>query len=169
MGMAELPDYPALSPIRVSTAYWPVVVFELPEGKISDANARAMFDCMEAVLSQGVKGRQKAFIVSDFTAVREIPPASQRKYAGEWLERNTQLCRAGSLGTAHVTPSAVLRGLITAIFWIHPSPTPSFCVRTLRDGVLKGIELLETSGAPLPPRLASFRSTTATNSSEIRR
>jgi hypothetical protein len=150
-----------LGPIRLTIDLWPIAVFELPERGVSDAAQHAYFACMESMMTESIKKREKVFIVTDFTLLRELPSATQRKYSSDWMKRGALLCRAGSLGTAHVTPSAILRGIITAVLWVQPPPTASFCVRTRREGILKGIELLEAEKRIVPPRLQAFRDSPA--------
>jgi hypothetical protein len=50
-----------------------------------------------------------------------------------------------------------LRGIITALYWLQPSPSPTFAVATRHDGMLKGIEMLEAGGVLLSPRLVEYR------------
>jgi hypothetical protein len=55
-----------------------------------------------------------------------------------------------------VTPSAILRGLITAVFWFQPPVAPYFAVATRHEAMRKGVEMLRAASAPLPPRLADL-------------
>jgi hypothetical protein len=64
---------------------------------------------------------------------------------------------AASVGGATVTPSPILRGIITALYWLQPSPSPTFPVATRHEGMLKGIEMLEAGGVLLSPRLVEYR------------
>ena len=95
--------------------------------------------------------------MTDLTLMRETSPANQRKLTAEWMKRTTPLAAASSVGTATVTPSAILRGIITALYWLQPAPNPAFCVATRHEGILKGIEQLEQVNALLSPRLIAYR------------
>jgi hypothetical protein len=143
--------------MRVDTLDWPIVVTEFPERRVQDATLHAVLGYLEALMVEAEKGREKVFFVTDLTKMREVTPASQRKYTGEWIQRTANLARVTSVGGAQVTPSTVLRGIITAVFWLHPSPTISFTVATRREAILRGIELLEKAGVLLPPRLIGLR------------
>ena len=44
----------------------------------------------------------------------QLAPASQRKCVADWMARTLMLQKTVSLGGANVTPSTILRGLITS-------------------------------------------------------
>jgi hypothetical protein len=145
--------------IRVSRADWPIVVTEFPEKRVSDEALHAMLGHLEELLNEAAGRNEKLYFVTDLTVTREIPPANQRKVTSQWMARTATLAKTASLGAAQVTPSAILRGIFTAVFWLHPSPMPSIFVATRREAMIRGVELLEAAGALLPPRLMAFRET----------
>jgi hypothetical protein len=146
--------------IRMETVDWPLVLMEFPEQRVSDAALHALLDHLEAVEREAVKAREKGFFITDLTRVREVAPASQRKYVGEWLKRTAPLQRAAGVGGANVAPSPILRGVITAVFWIKPPPTPSIFVATRNEAIFRGIEMLEAAGVPISERLREMREAT---------
>ena len=146
--------------IRMETVDWPLVLMEFPERRVSDAALHALLDHLEAVEREAVKAREKGFFITDLTRVREVAPASQRKYVGEWLKRTAPLQKAAGVGGANVAPSPILRGVITAVFWIKPSPTPSIFVATRNEAIFRGIEMLEAAGVPISERLREMREAT---------
>jgi hypothetical protein len=143
--------------IRLVTSYWPILVVEFPEKRFADEDNRALLGHFEALMNDALRTSEKLFFVTDLSLMREFAPALQRQYTGQWIKRTSDLARATSVGGAQVTPSAVLRGIITAIFWIHPPPTPAVCVATRAEAMMVGIERLEAQRVALPPRLASYR------------
>jgi hypothetical protein len=143
--------------IRVLTGYWPILLVEFPEKRFADEDNRALLDHLEALMNDALRTGEKLFFITDLTLMREFAPALQRQYTGQWIKRTADLARATSVGGAQVTPSAVLRGIITAVFWIHPPPTPSVSVATRSEAMTIGIERLEAEHVVLPPRLASYR------------
>jgi hypothetical protein len=143
--------------IRVSTADWPIVLIEFPEKRVADEALHGVLDYVESLLHEASRSREKLFVITDLTRMDEITPASQRQYTGAWNKRTFALSRAAGLGGATVTPSAILRGIITAVFWIQPPATPSFAVGTRDEAMLKGVEMLDAAGALLPPRLMAYR------------
>jgi hypothetical protein len=143
--------------IRVSGADWPIILVDFPEKGVHDETLRSVLGHLEAIMTEAVRSREKLFFVTDISRMRQLSPASQRQLTAAWMKRADALCRAAGVGGATVTPSPLLRGIITALYWLHPPPTPSFSVATRHDAMLKGIEMLQAAKVPLSPRLASYR------------
>jgi hypothetical protein len=145
--------------IRVSGDDWPIVLTEFPEDRVSDAALQAMFRHLEELMGEAEAAREKLFLITDLTRMNHIAPASQRKYASEWIQRTALLARTATVGGAQVTPSSILRGLVTAIFWLKPPPTPAIFVATREEAIVRGIEMLTSANAPLSPRVLELRDT----------
>jgi hypothetical protein len=143
--------------ILVSVADWPIVVTEFPEKAVPDEALRSVFDHLESLMTEAKRDGEKVFIITDISRMRQITPASQRRLAADWLKRVGPLTLVASAGGATVTPSTILRGVITALFWLQPSPTPFFCVATRHDAMVKGIEMLQAARVLLSPRLIAYR------------
>jgi hypothetical protein len=143
--------------IRVSRTDWPIILIEFPEKRVDDAAFKSMLANNEALLAEARSRGEKLFFVSDLTHMRELTPASQRKATAQWVARTFELGRAASLGAAHVTPSTILRGLFTAVFWVNPPPTPAVFVATRAEAMLRAAEAFEAAGRPLPSRLQVSR------------
>jgi hypothetical protein len=139
--------------VRIDTADWPIILVDFPPGKMQDATLRSVLGRIEELLREAERTHEKVFVVNDLTHIRLIPPANQRKFTGEWIERTADLSKAVSVGAAQITPSAILRGIITAVFWFHPSPSPSVFVATREEAMSRGIRALDEAGVLLPPRL----------------
>jgi hypothetical protein len=138
-------------------ADWPIVVTEFPEKAVADEALRAVFGQLESLMTDAKRDGGRVFIITDISRMRQITPASQRRLAAEWLKKVDPLTRVASAGGATVTPSTILRGVITALFWLQPSPTPFFCVPTRHDAMVKGIEMLQAAKVLLSPRLIAYR------------
>mgnify|MGYP001213541454 CR=1 FL=1 len=147
----------AFGEIRVATVDWPIVLTEFPEKRVPDATLQSALAYLEWLMTDAKKSSEKLFFITDLTAMREITPANQRQFTAEWMKRNTALSRDISVGGATVTPSSILRGIITALFWLQQPPTPSFSTATRHEAMLKGIELLQSHGVLLSPRLVAYR------------
>jgi hypothetical protein len=143
--------------IRLATVDWPIVLIEFPEKRVTDADLRSVLEHFESLLKEAEKYQEKIFSITDLTMMRETTPASQRQFTGEWIKRTASLARAAALGSATVTPSALLRGIITALYWLQPPPTPVLTVATRHEAMLKGIEMLEREKMLLSPRLIAYR------------
>jgi hypothetical protein len=103
------------------------------------------------------KSREKCVQVTDVSAMTTLPAASQRKITGEWIKRTIHLQREVSLGGANVTPSAIIRGMITAIHWFHKPETPVVFVATRDEAMLRAIQWFEEAKVPLPVHLREMR------------
>ncbi|HEY8086186.1 MAG TPA: hypothetical protein VIF09_00020 [Polyangiaceae bacterium] len=146
--------------LRVSSEDWPIVLIEFPEDRVNDAALHAMFHHVEELMREAEATREKLFVITDLTRMSHLAPASQRKYSGEWIQRTGMLARTATVGGAQVTPSSILRGLVTAIFWLKPPPTPAIFVATREEAIARGIEMLTAAQAPLSPRVLELREAT---------
>jgi hypothetical protein len=144
--------------IRIETIDWPIVLMEFPEPRVLDADFHQSLAYIEQLMRECASTRESMYQVTDITRVREMPTASQRKYAAEFVTRTSHVAKAGSLGTANVTPSSILRGILTAIFWLAPPPTPSMFFATRNEAYLHAMRVFETAGVVLPARLVTLRS-----------
>jgi hypothetical protein len=143
--------------IRVVTADWPIVVTEFPEKRVPDATLESALAELESVMKDAAAKRERLFSITDLTRMREMATASQRRVTADWMKRTANLSRVAFVGAAQVTPSAILRGIITAVFWFQPPPTPCVFVATMQEAMLKGMELLEAERVRLPARLVAYR------------
>ncbi len=143
--------------IRISAADWPVVLVEFPEKRVADASLHSALGHLESLMRDAASARERLFILTDIGAMREIAPASQRRYTAEWMKRVEPLSRISAVGGATVTPSSILRGILTAVFWIQPPIGTMVTAATRHEAMLKGIQALESKGVRLPPRLVAYR------------
>lgn len=142
--------------IEVDTRSWPILLVAFPSRPFSDACLASALTCVEGLLEpEGL-----SFQITDASLFREMPPAIQRKYAVEWAKRNDLLFRARSVGGANVAPSALVRGIFTAVHWFKPPPTPTVFVATREEAMTHAVRALDAAGVSLPGSLAG-RSTAA--------
>lgn len=119
-------------------------------GIVSDDEFKRYLDEMKAIRSRG-----PGVAVLDATGSGSTP-ATQRKMQADWLRRNREMLRRNSLGTAFVIPSAAIRGVLTAILWISPLPSPHIVVSTYDEGERWAIERLRENGLEAPGRSESM-------------
>jgi hypothetical protein len=143
--------------VVVDTTNWPILLMEFPENRFPDSDFHASLAYIEQLMTECRSKGQKCAQVTDLTRMQQIAPASQRKYAGDWAQRNSALIVAASVGGATVTPSAILRGLVTAVHWFHKPPTPTEFLATRAEGLRFAIERLEEAHVTLPPRVRELR------------
>jgi hypothetical protein len=143
--------------LRIDTTDWPIVLMEWPEERVSETDFHDTLLYLEQLWGESERLGLKSYEVVDFTRMNQMAPASQRKYAGEWLQRNESLVRLASVGGAWVTPSAIMRGIVTAITWIHRPPNPTEFFATRPQAYLHAIDQLEQAGVSLPARIVDLR------------
>jgi hypothetical protein len=142
---------------RVDTTDWPILLLEFPEHRVPDGDYEAALGYIVQVMRECHAKGERCAQITDISRMKEIANASQRKYAGEWLTKNTALIVAASVGGATVTPSAILRGLVTAVHWFHKPATASEFFATREEALRYVIGLLEVAHVSLPERVRLLR------------
>ncbi len=143
--------------LRISTIDWPIILMDMPEGHVADSELRDALRYVEELLRACVAQRERCTQVTDLTRVKQIPTASQRRIAADWITKTLDLQREASLGGANVTPSAILRGIITAIQWVQRPPAPAEHFATRSEAMLQAIRWLDEGRVLLPPGLQELR------------
>jgi hypothetical protein len=123
----------------------------------TDADLRGALVCLEEAMRECAKMREKCVQITDLSGVHHMPTATQRKIAGEWVKSTLELQKAVSLGGANVTPSSIVRGIVTAISWIGKPPTPVQFFATRHEATLQAFKWLEEGRVLLPPALMELR------------
>jgi hypothetical protein len=143
--------------LRIDTTDWPIVLMEFPEHRLSDKDFHEGLLYVEQLWRECERLGLKSYQVIDFSRMSEMAPASQRKYAAEWIKSTETLVRLASVGGACVTPSSILRGIVTAILWLHKPPNPTEFFATRGQAYVHAIEQLERARVLLPARIAELR------------
>jgi hypothetical protein len=115
-------------PIQIDESQRPIVVVTF-SGTASDTEFDAYLDAM----SKRVLGRRERTVTILDATLSDQTPAGQRKRQAQWLERHADDLARYSLGTAFVIKSALVRGALTAIFWIQPIQGAHVVVGTLPE------------------------------------
>lgn len=131
--------------VLVDESRFPLVVVTFRE-VADDREFDAYLDRMSALVR-----RQKKNVVILDASEAGAAPASQRKKQADWITQNSELLRAHSLGTAFVISSPLVRGMLTAIFWLQPMPNPHAVVGTYAEAERWAIEQLARVGLTAPP------------------
>lgn len=98
---------------HVDDRHFPLVVNIIPE-RIRAEQLPAFFAKSEAVLRR----RQPYVTITDATACRELPNAMVRKALADWSKEFDPLMKQYTLGSAIVITSPLVRGGLTALFWL---------------------------------------------------
>jgi hypothetical protein len=75
--------------------------------------------------------RRKACLI-DLTGAKP-GSATQRQMQANWIGEREEVLARGFSAAALVTDSAIIRGAITAVFWIRPLPFPTQVTPTLKS------------------------------------
>lgn len=114
----------------VDDRFFPLVVNTIPE-KLDVAHLPAFFAKTQAILER----REPYITISDVTRTRELPTAVVRRQLADWSTRYDAMMKQYAMGTAIVIESAMIRGGLTALFWLAPPPYPQQVVATLAEAV----------------------------------
>ena len=104
-----------------------------------------------AMVETRSQGRRTVTIL-DLTAAAPLT-ARQRAMQIEWSRQTDALFREVSLGIVFVVASAVVRGILTALFWIRRVPVPHAIVQDLDEAVSWAIARCRETGEAVPARL----------------
>jgi len=69
------------------------------------------------------------------TTHASLPTQAQRRRMTQWFAHHRERLKHDVAGIAFVVPSAVMRGVLTAIFWMQPLPAPYLFVPSVPEGV----------------------------------
>jgi hypothetical protein len=76
--------------------------------------------------------------------------ARERNMLADWLKTDAELMRETSAGVGFVIDSTLVRGALTAVFWLSNMPMPHRVHATLDDAVAVAIRELEVKGIGVP-------------------
>jgi hypothetical protein len=103
---------------------------------------------MVEALSQG----RRTVTILDLSEARALT-ARQREMQMEWSSQTDALFREVSLGIVFVVASAVVRGVLTALFWIRRVPVPHVIARDLDEALSWAMARCREAGETVPERL----------------
>lgn len=134
--------------------YFPILICASP-AHYSETTVREMGEAFEEYFIRG-----KRYVVISVTPNHAEPPdAKQRKLLTNWINTPRVMSYSSRLcvGSANIVPSALARGLHTALLWAWSPPFPIQPVAGAREAVDYSIETLEIAGVPLPAGGATGR------------
>jgi hypothetical protein len=136
----------------VDDRYFPLVVNVIPEHLLME-HLPAFHAKTEAIL----KRREPYVTITDLTAARHLPSPVARKALADWSERFEPELRRLALGSAIVIDSALIRGGLTALFWLAPPPYPQQVVATKLEAIEVVRRYYEASGRTVPESFSLYR------------
>lgn len=126
------------------------LVLVRPRGRATDAD----LDALLVALKRPLLRREKYLEIFDGTHT-DPGTSTQRRRIAEWMRAHTSLISTYSVDTAVVVPSPLVRGALTAIFWIQPMPCPHTVVSTMAEAERWAEEKLRAAGLVLPKKTRS--------------
>ena len=125
---------------------WPIVIFTVREGmKASDYFA--VFARYEAE----VFTRNERYVsITNLSMLDGVPGAQDRKARAEWMGKHSDYVGRWALGNSTVIRSAVVRGALTALYWVQKPPTPQTAHGTLWESIEWGLATLDQAGIARP-------------------
>lgn len=101
--------------------------------------------------------KKKYAMIVDITEGAELPDARRRQVVANWWKTVQGHQRLWNLGTAIVVPNGPLRGALTAITWLFPSPTPNRYFGTMGEAIDWVEEILREADLELPQAINALR------------
>lgn len=138
-------------PIRLDISQLPLATVRW-EGVCSDEEVSAYLTEMTAL----VKRPGRRALVYDAREAA-LPTATQRSLQGNWLKEHQLRIRANTVGTAFVIQSAIVRGGLTAVFWIQGLSSEHLVCATLGEALAWSGMRLEQAGLAVPNSSAQAR------------
>lgn len=135
-----------MAAIEIDDARWPLLVV-----RFTGTSTDAEFDGYLARLGSFVARRQDFALILDASRAGATPPLHRKKQA-EFMAREEVRLRKHSAGTAFVITSALVRGALTAIFWLQPMPSEHTIASTYEEAEQWAVQQLRRRGVEVPPR-----------------
>jgi hypothetical protein len=123
-------------PFAWDASDWPIVVC-VQEGEFSMEDAEAQISSYEEALAR----RAPHVVIIDARRARVIVPATRKRFA-QWVKGREVDLASYRLGTVTITSSPVVRGVLSAIYWVSPPPYPHTVVASRADAERQAHEWL---------------------------
>ncbi|MGC4088128.1 MAG: hypothetical protein QM756_09555 [Polyangiaceae bacterium] len=134
--------------VDVNSENWPVNIISVksPSGQALDRAAAGLV--CTALLALTERKQRYANIV-DLTECGSVS-GSERAFIGDDFNEHIEVYRSYVIAVTVVLRSQVLRGVLTAIGWVHPYPFPLKFVNTLEAGARELKLILSQQGISWP-------------------
>jgi hypothetical protein len=136
--------------LKLFVEQWPVVIMVLADG----ATKQEYVGVLDAV-AKHVEALHMPFVtITDSRRVRSIPPADVRRYIADWMAAHAKTTRA--VGAVTIIDSALMRGALTALYWVFTPPTPQGVARDWSEAHAWAMERFRANHVPVPPNVANM-------------
>jgi hypothetical protein len=110
------PDF-EVAGARLYVSLWPIAVIDIGNGD------RPTYEALFAKVDELVISRKEPYVMlTDTRRVTAIPGADVRKFMADWMKKNS--VGHTSLGSVTIVRSALVKGGLTALYWLFTPPNP---------------------------------------------
>lgn len=96
--------------------YWPVVIRSFDGDYPNEEIRRWLYDDCARILAR----QEPHLVINDLQ--RGGTDSVQRKLVAEWIRENSAMLNKYRIATGTIVSSTLVKGIVTAIFWITPPP-----------------------------------------------
>ena len=111
----------------------------------TDDELRARLEDYKSRLIESQRKEMRDITILEFTTSNQYSP-QQRRIQSEWNRECDELLREVELSIIFVTPSLLMRGVITAVFWVAPPPFPYVICEDVHEALARAFEICERAG-----------------------
>jgi hypothetical protein len=129
-GPSRAPAGPAPQGVTWNESTWPVVQIAF-----TDASSDEHFAWVLAQFEGLFARRARYIFLIDATKATRIPSASARNTIGKWQNDHQDDSKRWCAGGVILVASALVRGAVTAMSWVHKPPVKQYFAPTRKDGV----------------------------------
>jgi hypothetical protein len=106
---------------------------------------------------EGLFARRERYVfLIDATKATRIPSAAARHTIGKWQNDHQADSKRWCAGGAILVASALVRGAVTAMSWVHKPAVPQYFPPTRKEAVEWCIKTAEDAGLTLTPQRSFF-------------
>jgi len=105
--------------IRSTDRFWPIMVLE-----VHDALTMEDLAALDGVYAAAFARSERFVAWSDLRGLKEVPGPLERRRTAEWLRQIEPQMRESCLGSCNLVSSPIIRGVMTALYWIFTPPVP---------------------------------------------
>lgn len=139
------PDF-ELGGARLYLGLWPIAIIDV--GNATKETYVALFAKVDELV---IARRLPYVMLTDTRRVTEIPGADVRKFMSEWMKKNS--VGHTSLGSVTIVRSSLVRGALTALYWLFQPPNPQGAVMDWPEALAWSLTKLDAAGLRVEPML----------------
>ncbi len=140
-GPSRAPAAPSPQGVKWIESTWPVVQIAFADAT-SDDHFFWVLKQFEGLFAR----RDRYVFLLDATKATKIPSASARHMIGKWQNDHQADSKRWCAGGVILVSSALVRGVVTAMSWVHQPPVKQHFPATRKEGVEWCIKTAEDAG-----------------------